>query len=212
MDPGYDGPYPGRDTMHPPTASAADGLTRRQVLKRGAALGAASLWATPTLQLIRMSSARAAETSGSFCVTYCIKWDTGKQAWENLGQPNPQACLTCPEGALNELPPAELLQQFTVSGDPDIALTVRYPASCSLLVVDAADEFTGTWSGAAKCGAQGVSCNYVGPGDQELEDEDEDGEPDVGEFFTLEIQKCANGAEISHLELIIQCCSHDTDA
>ncbi|MEX1005550.1 MAG: hypothetical protein WD156_09290 [Acidimicrobiia bacterium] len=194
-------------------ASATDGLTRRQVLKRGAALGAASLWTTPALQLVRMSSARAAETSGSTCVTYCIKWDVSNQAWESLGN-GAQACLTCPPGALNDTPPDTLLNQFTVSGDPEVSLTVRYPSSCSLLVLDALDEITNNATAAGKCGTNrgpfaGLSaCSYVSHENQEM-----DGlNAGTGEFFLLEIPVCENGRGISHIEMIVQCCDHETSA
>ena len=183
---------------------AADGLTRRQVLKRGAALGVASLWTTPALQLIRMSSARAAETSGSVCVTYCIKWDVSTGAWEPLGA-GAQACLICPEDAMNALPPTELLQQITISGDPDVALTVKYPVSCSLLVIDATDELSHLATAAAKCGTGPLSCQYAGPDDQELENGGDD-TPDPGEFYLLTIPRCDNTRAISHIELLLQCC------
>jgi hypothetical protein len=197
--------------MRPPTVTAADGLNRRQVLKRGIALGAATLWTTPTLQLIRMSSARAAETSGSVCVTYCIKWDVTNSAWEPLGK-GAQACLLCPDGAMNALPPTEVLQQITISGDPDIAITVKYPVSCSLLVIDAVDELSYLATAAAKCGTGSLSCRFAGPDEQQLEDKDDDDTPDPGEFYLLTLEKCANTREISHLELLLQCCDHDTDA
>lgn len=200
--------------MPPSPAPAADGLTRRQVLKRGAALGAASLWTTPALQLVRMSSARAAETSGSSCVTYCIKWDVANQAWESLGD-GAQACLTCPPGALNDTPPDALLDLFTVSGDPEVSLTVRYPSSCSLVPWDSSpDEFTHDATAAGKCGTNrgpsaGLSaCSYVSDDDQEIDDMN----AGSGEFFLLEVPVCEIGRGISHIEMIIQCCDHETSA
>jgi hypothetical protein len=185
-------------------ASTTDGPTRRQLLKRGVALGVATMWATPTLQLVRMSRAQAADASGSNCVIYCIKFDWDTQQWEHLGN-GVQNCLTCPTDGINGLPPQELLDLFTVSGDPEVSVTVRYPSTCSLLVLDSTpDEMTGLTTGAAKCASGPFSCSFVGP-----EDQTPDTDPD---FQLLEIPVCANGRGISHIELIIQCCDHDMSA
>ena len=50
------------------------GLSRRELLKRGAALGGALLWTTPLIQAIGMSPAFAQQASASPCsVFYAIK-------------------------------------------------------------------------------------------------------------------------------------------
>lgn len=46
------------------TASTSSGLTRREVLKRGAVTGAGLLWVKPSAQAFGMSSTLAADTSG----------------------------------------------------------------------------------------------------------------------------------------------------
>jgi hypothetical protein len=58
------------------TGSATDqtDLTRRDLLKRGALIGGAVVWATPVVQVVGMSRAHARPPSPS-CVRYCLKWE-----------------------------------------------------------------------------------------------------------------------------------------
>jgi hypothetical protein len=60
--------------MAPPTTEQT-GLTRREILKRGAAFGGALVWATPVVQVMGMSSAHARPVSPG-CIRYCLKWET----------------------------------------------------------------------------------------------------------------------------------------
>jgi hypothetical protein len=60
--------------MTPPTTEQT-GLTRRDILKRGAAFGGALMWATPVVQVVGMSPAHARPVSPG-CIRYCIKWET----------------------------------------------------------------------------------------------------------------------------------------
>jgi hypothetical protein len=53
MDDATSGPSEGRD-----------GLSRRQVLKRGAVIGGAALWVTPAVQVLAVSESSAEQPSG----------------------------------------------------------------------------------------------------------------------------------------------------
>lgn len=55
------------------------GLTRRDILKRGAVFGGALVWATPIVQVVGMSPAHARPVSPG-CTRYCIKWETDGNA------------------------------------------------------------------------------------------------------------------------------------
>lgn len=57
-----------------PQTTAQQGLTRRDILKRGAALGGALVWATPVVQVVGMGRARAQVPSPG-CIRYCMKWE-----------------------------------------------------------------------------------------------------------------------------------------
>lgn len=58
------------DSMNTSQAS----MTRRDLLKRGAAIGGAVLWATPVVQVVGMGRAYAKEVSPN-CSRFCLKWD-----------------------------------------------------------------------------------------------------------------------------------------
>ncbi len=51
------------------------GISRREVLKRGAALGGSLIWAVPTIQTIGMSAASAQDASPTCRNRYRVKWD-----------------------------------------------------------------------------------------------------------------------------------------
>lgn len=79
---------------HPTTEQT--GLTRRDILKRGAAFGGALMWATPVVQVMGMSPAHARPVSPG-CIRYCIKWETdGNQRLLDTQTGDYQ--LTCEEG------------------------------------------------------------------------------------------------------------------
>lgn len=199
--------------MRPSIPPAADGLTRRQVLKRGVALGAATMWTTPALQVVRMSTAQAQATSGATCVTYCMKLDVATGVWQPLEPPGTDIgvvnhnCLVCPDDAVNGLPSDKQPEGFSFSPDAG-GYIVTYPLTWSLLELDSTpDEFTGTATAAARCGPgnAAMSCSYVGP-DNESEIED----PNVSgnTLRALYIPPCpsANNKPITQIELIIRHC------
>ena len=66
------------DTTNPET-----GITRRELLKRGAVLGGALVWATPVVQTIGMRAAFAQSTSPDCPNLYCVKADV--KGGSNLG-------------------------------------------------------------------------------------------------------------------------------
>lgn len=79
---------------HNPTKMSSDGVTRRELLRKGAVLGGALAWSIPTVQTIGMAPAFAAATS--FAVSYIAvviqcgekyyqaKYDVG-QGWSEGG-------------------------------------------------------------------------------------------------------------------------------
>lgn len=65
-----------------------NGLTRRELLKRGAVLGGALAWATPTIQVLGMRPAFAAATSPAISfVELLVTWDGDcyRIKWEDGG-------------------------------------------------------------------------------------------------------------------------------
>lgn len=179
------------------------GLTRRQLLKRGAALGGAVAWATPVVQVVGMRAAGAQETSDP-CATYCIKlvtadayrgdgqWDEG--AWVAFKTPA-NNCLVCPDGVpLTMDPPALLAAQILVEGDPATGVTVTIPANCELVAPgDPSPDELVNGSAAARCGNSGINgCTFAGPSDVK------DG--------TLFLDVCPNDGPITQIELVIRCC------
>ncbi len=173
--------------------SEMGGLTRRDVLRRGAALGGAVLWATPTVQTLGMGRAFAAEPSGP-CVVYCVKYEVDEGTWTGLGKGTGN-CFVCPSGAIDGVPPG--IGAATVVGSADTGFTVTLPPGCS--VVDTAesgtpDDFTGRSGVWAKCGSQhqdDEACHFqpVDPG-----------------ATSFRVEVCSNGKGISHFELAITCC------
>ncbi|MEX1005551.1 MAG: hypothetical protein WD156_09295 [Acidimicrobiia bacterium] len=57
-----------------PQTTAQAGLTRRDILKRGAVLGGALVWVTPAVQIVGMGRAKAQIPSPG-CIRYCMKWE-----------------------------------------------------------------------------------------------------------------------------------------
>lgn len=184
--------------------SLTDDLTRREALKRGAALGGMLLWITPAVQAVGMSRALAQETSGP-CTTYCIKFEfTGSDndlngTWGPLGSSQGQGnCFTCPADAQNGSLPAGFFDDFEiVSGSRTSSVKIRFPNTCSLAETDSTPDELNPGNVAAKCGQGAESCNYQSP------------TPVPGPDGTTEIDvlACTNGRAISHIELIIRCCS-----
>jgi len=77
------------------------GITRRQALKRGLAVGAALAWATPVVQAVGIRPAYAKAPS-SGCHRYCLKWTPGGPAGS-----------TCPPTAPGEMPDPDALIAWT---------------------------------------------------------------------------------------------------
>jgi hypothetical protein len=73
------------------------GLTRREALKRGIAIGALA-WAVPVVQAVGMRPAYAKTPSGG-CTRYCLKWEPGGVSGTD----------TCPPTPLGEIPPPDAL-------------------------------------------------------------------------------------------------------
>lgn len=166
-------------------------ITRRQALRRGAALGGALLWTAPTVQTLGMGRAMAASPSG-VCILYCVKYDVGS-GWTEVG--NGQGnCLVCPSVAVDGLPPD--IGQASVSGDAETVLNVTLPPGCSVFDSTATgtpDELAGPSGVWVKCGSSrhGQACHFqsVDPG-----------------ATAFSVSPCANGKGISHFELVIECC------
>ncbi|NOY55795.1 MAG: hypothetical protein GXP34_07380, partial [Actinobacteria bacterium] len=77
------------------------GITRRQALKRGLAVGAALAWATPVIQAVGIRPAYAKAPSPG-CHRYCLKWT-----------PAGPAGSSCPPAAPGDLPDPDALIAWT---------------------------------------------------------------------------------------------------
>jgi hypothetical protein len=166
-------------------------ITRREALRRGAVVGGAVLWASPTVQTLGMGRALAAQPSGG-CAYYAVKYDVG-QGWGGLGQGRGN-CMTVPSGAVDGVP--AVMKNVTVSGSAETGLTVTLPAGVT--VFDSAetgtpDELTGRSGVWVKCGSMlhVDACDFqsVQPG---------------ARSFT--VNPCGTGKAISHFEFVIRHC------
>ena len=194
------------------------GLSRRELLRRGILLGGTVAWVTPVVQAVGMSAAMAAPPSPG-CIRYAIKWEVDSNSptgeftfcdpaetplevwtnnWVGLGSGTGN-CLAAPEGSLDDDGSAATITAgFKVYGDATNGFWVAYSSSCSL--ADLTDEAQ-TGSAASKCGATG--CNILT-------------KPDAGEMpdpcfpglTRVFLGPCFPGGDpqISHVELIIDCC------
>jgi hypothetical protein len=140
----------------------SQGLTRRELLKRGAALGGALAWATPAVQLIGMTPALASHVSG-LCV--CAKFegcnDDGQ--WVDLGNENPGNCLRSSDhgDCDRQFDPDESFTVVDNAGEcgPDqfciqfngSTVTIYFPEYCRLIAV--AEKVGG--------GADPENCNFI---------------------------------------------------
>lgn len=82
------------------------GLTRRQLLKRGAALGGALVWTTPVVQVIGLNPAFAQATSPLCNVFYAVKIERnefGSPVCEDIAgqESGPGRCLDVPAGVVS---------------------------------------------------------------------------------------------------------------
>ena len=147
------------------------GLTRREILKRGAVLGGALVWGTPVVQVIGMRPAMAQSTSPDCPNLYCLKAEVsggslgsfgplgGGQGGQGQGQGN---CITEDEDCNPNVPAAILnFLNNNVTGTPETGFTVILPPGCTLaeLTGGSPDQFLGGVSAATKCGKKGRSGN-----------------------------------------------------
>ncbi len=122
--------------------SQQEGLTRREALKRGAAVGGAMLWASPVVQTIGMSRAAAAatspvETNLSFIallavcdgVTHFIKYEIDEAAWESSPGNTPGCVLP----AYDQKSHGGTLGFSASAVDSDGCVTIGIPGSCTVV-------------------------------------------------------------------------------
>jgi hypothetical protein len=199
--------------------SIESGVTRREILKKGAALGGALVWGAPVVQVIGMRPALA-QTPSPVCPNlYCVKaeWRGGQngslgsfQACSkgfSRGQGN---CLVPPDPGKAELDfdvPSSILDGIDVThgvecnGSDGVLITL--PLGCRLAGVEdtgTPDPFVGSLSAAAKCGKKG-SRDPLDWCDGPIEvGQDSDGR--VTLCFSI---RCRNETTISHIELFICC-------
>lgn len=170
-----------------------DGLTRRELLKRGAVLGGALAWATPAVQLIGMQPALAAHVSD---VCFCVKNDPpGSDSFEPLSETSNGECLSAvDESCTGEIP--ELNGEFEVIDNNDGSYTIKYPANCHIIAVS------------VKCGsgAPGHDCEATPCGCQHNVDPDPGSPVNGFNYFTVSDDDCQEGAgSISHIEICFRC-------
>jgi hypothetical protein len=165
-------------------------ITRREALRRGAVVGGAVLWASPTVQTLGMGRALAAQPSGG-CVLYAVKYEAG-QGWTELGHGKGN-CMQLPSGVVDTVP--GLMRKAPVSGSPETGMTVTLPAGCT--VYDSADsgtpdELTGRSGVWVKCGSmKHEACNFQSV-------------PAGATSFT--VKPCGSGKGISHFEFVVRHC------
>lgn len=191
-------------------AETNQGLTRREILKRGAALGGALAWSAPIVQVVGMSPALAQQT----CTTYCFKFEfdkvqNGSVTCDSTSSGAPlltgsfvgdlggaQGCLACPPGATSGLPPNA--SDICFFGDLEDEVTICLPDNCT-------SSGTGGRGGlqqlAAKCGSRDGSCGILNqPAEVDCTCSACAGTKQVT------IGVCPNGKGISHIEFVLTCC------
>lgn len=184
------------------SSNQQSGLTRREILKRGAALGGALAWGTPLVQVIGMSPAMAQTTSPGDCPNlYCLKAEVRNGTlgpFGDLGGGQGKGkgnCLKKDEDCNPNVPQSILdALDASVTGDPENGFTITLPPGCTLaeFAGGSEDSFLGDISAAAKCGRKGgrdapEPCFAPAVSGNQL-------------TFT-----CGNETSVSHIELIICC-------
>ena len=199
-------------------------ITRRELLKKGALVGAAVLWVTPVVQVVGMGRAHAKDVSPN-CTRFCLKWEvddnveTGELTcpdggtayrvwtnnWVNLDDGEGNA-LTCPGDGVNDETvltiTSRIGREFVVYGSRRDGFWIAFPND--IKVADLKDE-SEPWSAAVKCGQGDATFTK-----SQLEPKsgtdpcltDPNGEP----YRRILITGCDNANDISHIELIIDWC------
>ncbi|HVR79022.1 MAG TPA: hypothetical protein VMS99_11615 [Acidimicrobiia bacterium] len=123
----------------------SQGISRRDLLRRGAVLGGAVMWTTPVVQTLGMGRAFAQTASpvdgGKDISYFVIHWDCGDgefhTKFDENGQPDPGATPDC-EMSLEGSTPANLPPGITVGAASGACVTITvHPdfADCEILEV-----------------------------------------------------------------------------
>jgi hypothetical protein len=106
------------------------GLTRREILKRGAVFGGALVWATPVVQTVGMRAASAQEASPACNVWYAVKL-------ERIDDSTDWRCIDIYNQSAN--PPGECLDAVNLEPSP-VPGGCNFIESASLAPQDADDN------------------------------------------------------------------------
>ncbi len=173
--------------------TSTQGLTRRELLKRGAVIGGALAWATPAVQLIGMTPALANHVSGS---CFCVKNDPpGSSNFEALSDSSDE-CLDPLDEGCNDLPPLPFDPAEFEVVDNGGSFTIKIPANCNLLAVTI--KCGGGAPGEDGCDHPACFC-YT---ELTLDSTCDSGR----KCFTVDDLECKDQPNsISHIEFCIQC-------
>jgi hypothetical protein len=177
--------------------STTNGLTRRELLKRGAVLGGALAWATPAVQLIGMTPAMATHVSER-CI--CAKFDGSNNTaeWTGIGQFGTEG--TCLPGfpspdCENFTEPASFFVGDCLNRDADTFCIELFEGTWYLLF----PEYCTVIEAWAKCG---TGCCAVTPSRT-------DTAPDGRNIWEIDIEDLCTcddaGGSQSHFEFCFQC-------
>ena len=107
------------------------GLTRREILKRGALFGGAVLWTTPVIQTVSMSRA-AAQVASPGCYAFKIERRDGQIICDQPG--GAQDCLDSPELYLDGCGSGAIVNfDFTDPGESPQVWTITLAEGCEFL-------------------------------------------------------------------------------
>ncbi len=138
-----------------------DGLSRRDFLKRSAALGGALVWVAPVVQVVGMRPAFAAPVSpGEVCdVFYAVKIEEGGvcvDIW-NQTDPNDNQCLDVDDTGVVPIPGGCAFVTATNLTDPKKWLITLDPACEFQIGATMLKSGGGQGGGDPKCTADGIS-------------------------------------------------------
>lgn len=207
------------------TEDTSRGISRRELLKRGAIVGGVTVWMTPVVQTVGMGAAYAQDVSPG-CSRFCLKWEiddnepTGAltcagggsipiwtNRWEELGRNNASnrgKILRCPSDGINDGNAARDLterpgNEFVVYGSEQTGFWVAFPNDVKVADLQGDAE---PWSAASKCG-QGSDKWTLGQLTVEAD-------PCLAGYMRVFVDDCPNGSDISHIELIVDFCPGGT--